>query len=131
MKKRNDIDKIIRNNIYRFTHLWVDGFGWEPTIFQQSDFQKVIKLPENDSEGNIIYHAYNFDNKNNRNEMRKFKYERKEQKLLNEKSKYYLGDVSERSEMLKSFYSQLVKNGIAPKLDDYFLAQQIKDFNIR
>ena len=36
-----------------FTHYWVTDFGWENTIFQQSDFKEVEKLGEN-KEG-IIY----------------------------------------------------------------------------
>lgn len=34
-----------------FTHYWVSGFGWEPTIFQAGDFDNVEKLGENDIDG--------------------------------------------------------------------------------
>lgn len=41
----------------RFTHLWVDDFGWENTIFQEEDFDSVEKLGENTKDG-IIYLAF-------------------------------------------------------------------------
>lgn len=36
----------------KFTHYWVEGFGWENTIFQPEHFIEVEKLGEN-KEGTI------------------------------------------------------------------------------
>jgi len=37
-----------------FTHYWVSGFGWENTIFQQDDFEKVEEMGYNDADGYIF-----------------------------------------------------------------------------
>ena len=34
-----------------FTHLWISGFGWENTIYQEEDFKEVELLGENDMDG--------------------------------------------------------------------------------
>lgn len=33
-----------------FTHLWVEGFGWENTIHQESDFMKTTETSKKDNE---------------------------------------------------------------------------------
>lgn len=38
----------------KFTHYWVTGFGWENTIFQPEDFEKVKVLGENDKDGTVF-----------------------------------------------------------------------------
>jgi len=40
----------------KFTHLWVDEFGWEVTILTTDEFAKVEKFGR-DNEGNIIFTA--------------------------------------------------------------------------
>ena len=37
-----------------FTHYWVSGFGWENTIYLQSDFEEVEALGYNDKDGYIF-----------------------------------------------------------------------------
>lgn len=37
-----------------FTHFWVTGFGWEPTIYQQEDFETVELLGVNPIDGHIF-----------------------------------------------------------------------------
>ena len=36
-----------------FTHLWVDDFGWENTIFCPADFDEVEILGENKQDGKV------------------------------------------------------------------------------
>jgi len=73
MKKRDKVDKIIKNVLYEFTHLWIDGFGWENTILLASDFDKVLKMPIKDANGNELFMAYNLDEKNQKVGVQKFK----------------------------------------------------------
>ena len=40
-----------------FTHYWINGFGWENTVYQPYEFQQVEKLGEN--EEGIIFLAEN------------------------------------------------------------------------
>ena len=40
-------------NQVRFTHLFVKGFGWENTIYQEEDFEQVECLGANDKDGTI------------------------------------------------------------------------------
>lgn len=40
--------------IVKFTHLWVTDFGWEPTIYQESDFELVDKLGWNAKDGYVF-----------------------------------------------------------------------------
>lgn len=42
----------------KFTHYWVSGFGWEPTVFQQEYFVTVEKLGENKEDG-VVFLAIN------------------------------------------------------------------------
>jgi hypothetical protein len=37
-----------------FTHYWVSGFGWENTIYLQSDFEEVEVMGYNDKDGYIF-----------------------------------------------------------------------------
>jgi len=37
-----------------FTHYWVSGFGWEPTIYQPEDFIEVEKMGENEIDGTVF-----------------------------------------------------------------------------
>ena len=60
-KKRDKVDRIIGDHMMNFTHLWVNGFGWETTIFLPSDFDKVIKFPIKDKSESQIFYAYNFE----------------------------------------------------------------------
>lgn len=46
----------------KFTHLWVDDFGWENTIFCKEDFDTVEIFGTNDS-GEIIFIAIQFNGK--------------------------------------------------------------------
>ena len=55
---REDFDKI------QFTHLWVDGFGWENTILLPTDFDAILKMPIKSKCGNYVFMAYIFDEKN-------------------------------------------------------------------
>jgi len=72
MRKRDKFDKIIGDVIYEFTHLWVEGFGWENTIFLASDFDKVVKMPIKNKDGSQLFMAYNLDEQNQKVECRKF-----------------------------------------------------------
>ena len=36
-----------------FTHLWVDDFGWENTIYNSDDFDNVELLAETDKDGKV------------------------------------------------------------------------------
>ena len=38
----------------QFTHLWVDNFGWENTIFQQEDFKKVEVFGDSKNDGVVF-----------------------------------------------------------------------------
>lgn len=38
----------------RFTHLWVENFGWENTIFSPTDFDSVELLGENEKDGKVF-----------------------------------------------------------------------------
>lgn len=40
-----------------FTHLWVQGFGWENTIYDSDDFERFWEYGSNDHE--TIYEAVN------------------------------------------------------------------------
>jgi len=42
------------NNMIRFTHYWVSGFGWENTIYQPEDFSEVEEMGENEKDGKIF-----------------------------------------------------------------------------
>ena len=46
-----------------FTHLWVEGFGWENTILIQEDFKELEKLGENEKDGLILIGLQNQANK--------------------------------------------------------------------
>ncbi len=37
-----------------FTHLFISGFGWENTIYQQEDFKEIELLGENEKDGKIF-----------------------------------------------------------------------------
>jgi hypothetical protein len=37
-----------------FTHYWVTGFGWEVTIFLQSDFDEVEELGYSEKDGFVF-----------------------------------------------------------------------------
>jgi hypothetical protein len=37
-----------------FTHLWVDDFGWETTIFLPNDFDLVELLGESEQDGKVF-----------------------------------------------------------------------------
>lgn len=73
MRKRDKVDRIIGDVIFEFTHLWVDNFGWENTILLPSDFDKVLKMPIKDKDGSQLFMGYNFDEKKQKVETRKFK----------------------------------------------------------
>jgi hypothetical protein len=46
-------------------HLWVDGFGWEYTIFIPSDFISVIEFPIKEDDSRIFYcYSYNAERTN-------------------------------------------------------------------
>ncbi|MCK5023306.1 MAG: hypothetical protein KAS04_03980 [Candidatus Aenigmarchaeota archaeon] len=36
-----------------FTHLWVDDFGWENTIYGPEDFEEVELLAKTDKDGEV------------------------------------------------------------------------------
>lgn len=55
MNKKN----IIRNSVI-FTHVYVMGFGWEPTVFLPSDFKFIEYV------GNGLFVAYNEKHRNGR-----------------------------------------------------------------
>lgn len=38
-----------------FTHLWVDDFGWENTIFLPEDFESVEEFAKNKKEGFVVF----------------------------------------------------------------------------
>ena len=40
-----------------FTHLWVDDFGWENTIFQPEDFKTIEEFARNQKENFIVFCA--------------------------------------------------------------------------
>lgn len=73
MKKRDKVDRIIGDFAFNFTHLWVDGFGWENTIFLPSDFDRIVKMPIKSEDGSQLFMAYNFDEQNQKTESLKFK----------------------------------------------------------
>ena len=60
----DEIDIIIINGKYDFSHVWVDGFGWENTIFLASDFWKINKMPFKDKDGSSVFMAYEKDFEN-------------------------------------------------------------------
>ena len=37
-----------------FTHLWVAGFGWENTVYIESDFDTVELLGQSDIDGHVF-----------------------------------------------------------------------------
>jgi hypothetical protein len=43
----------VDKNTFNFTHLWVDDFGWENTIFNSSDFPEVELLAETEKDGKV------------------------------------------------------------------------------
>lgn len=59
------IDKIIEDTTYVFTHVWVDGFGWENTIYDTYDFNKVLKTPIKEDDGSTIFFGYYWNDKMN------------------------------------------------------------------
>lgn len=46
-----------------FTHLWVDDFGWEDTIFLPEDFKKVEYFGTNEKEYYIVFCGIQDNNK--------------------------------------------------------------------
>lgn len=62
------VTKVLRDSKYDFTHVWVDGFGWETTIMLPSDFDK-IRLGGLTDDGQQIFFATNKKSKS----FRKFK----------------------------------------------------------
>lgn len=73
MNKRDQVDKIITDTLFRFTHMWVDGFGWENTIKLPSDFDKVLKIPTKEKDGGQLFLAYTCDEENKETILTKFK----------------------------------------------------------
>jgi len=41
----------------QFTHLWVDDFGWENTIFLPEDFKDVEEFAKNGDEGFVVFYC--------------------------------------------------------------------------
>lgn len=64
MKKRDQVDRIIGDILFEFTHMWVDGFGWKNTIMLPSDFDRVLKMPIKDKDGKQLFMAYTYDEEN-------------------------------------------------------------------
>ena len=56
----------------KLTHLWVDGFGWENTIFQPSDFLTIIEFPIAE-DGSRIFYGYSYNAERTDVIARKFK----------------------------------------------------------
>lgn len=54
------------------THIWVEGFGWENTIFVPSDFIEILKLPRQLSKCSIFY-CFNYNADRTEIVARKFK----------------------------------------------------------
>ena len=40
-----------------FTHLWVDDFGWENTIFLPDDFESVEEFAKNELDNFVVFCA--------------------------------------------------------------------------
>lgn len=45
----------MNNEEIKFTHLWVDNFGWENTIFQLEDFKSIELFARNNKENFIVF----------------------------------------------------------------------------
>ena len=73
MQKADEVDKIIMDVLFDFSHVWVNGFGWEKTIMVPSDFDRVSKMPFKDNDGSDIFMAYSFDLENKEIKIKKFK----------------------------------------------------------
>ena len=56
-------DKAVIDNIHnvRFTHLWVDDFGWENTIYQIEDFAEIEVFGMDNEVGILLFFGI-FDN---------------------------------------------------------------------
>jgi len=65
--------KETNNDDYIFTHLWVKGFGWENTILQPTDFDRVLKIPIKDKDGSPVFMGYKFHDEIKTLETRKLK----------------------------------------------------------
>lgn len=72
-KKRDKVDRMISDVLFEFTHLWVEGFGWEVTIMMPSDFDRILKIPSTGESDGQVFIAYNFDENNQKIEIKKFK----------------------------------------------------------
>jgi len=73
MKKRDQADRLIGDILFEFTHIWVDGFGWENTIMLPSDFDRVSKMPIKAKDGKQLFMAYTYDEGNDDMKATKFK----------------------------------------------------------
>lgn len=45
----------MKEQLISFTHYWVDGFGWENTVYDSFDFQDVQFIGESEDEGKVYF----------------------------------------------------------------------------